>query len=151
METAIIAAVGPGLGASLAHAFASQGYRVALLSRSLRQAPALLEEIRPAHGKALVVQTDVTPLRVGKKAVEQVRSELGQITALAYNASGYRGGFLELAPKTIQQSFEVGVMGAISQSKDHSGYAERRPRLHLTDRRHCRAAEACGFRAAGNC
>jgi NAD(P)-dependent dehydrogenase (short-subunit alcohol dehydrogenase family) len=46
--------------------------------------------------------------------VEKVRSELGQITALAYNASGYgRGGFLEFDPKTIQQSFEVGVMGAV--------------------------------------
>jgi short-subunit dehydrogenase len=50
--------------------------------------------------------------------VEQVRSELSQITALAYNASGYgRGGFLELHPKTIQQSFEVDVMGGVYLGK----------------------------------
>ena len=68
--------------------------------------------------KLLVVQTDVTRLESVKNAVEQVRSELGQITALAYNASGYgRGGFLELDPKTIQQSFEVGVMGAVHLSQ----------------------------------
>ena len=94
METAIIAGVGPGLGASLAHAFARQGYRVALLSRSRETSTRVAEEISRANGKALVVQTDVTRLESVKKAVEQVKSELGQITALAYNASGYgRGSF----------------------------------------------------------
>jgi hypothetical protein len=71
----------------------------------------LLKKSVAQMAKLLVVQTDVTRLESVKNAVEQVRSELGQITALAYNASGYgRGGFLELDPKTIQQSFEVGAV-----------------------------------------
>lgn len=86
METAIIAGVGPGLGTSLAHAFAGQGYAVALLSRSSETSTRVAEEIVRANGKALVVQTDVTRLESVKNAVEKVRSELGQITALAYNA-----------------------------------------------------------------
>jgi NAD(P)-dependent dehydrogenase (short-subunit alcohol dehydrogenase family) len=78
----------------------------------------LLKKSVAQMAKLLVVQTDVTRLESVKNAVEQVRSELGQITALAYNASGYgRGGFLELDPKTIQQSFEVGVMGAVHLSQ----------------------------------
>ena len=62
METAIIAGVGPGLGTSLAHAFAGQGYAVALLSRSSETSTRVAEEIVRANGKALVVQTDVTRL-----------------------------------------------------------------------------------------
>jgi NADP-dependent 3-hydroxy acid dehydrogenase YdfG len=62
METAIIAGVGPGLGTSLADAFAGQGYAVALLSRSSETSTRIAEEIGRANGKALVVQTDVTAL-----------------------------------------------------------------------------------------
>lgn len=114
METAIIAGVGPGLGSSLARVFARQGYVVALLSRSAETSTRVAEEIRLSKGKALVVQTDVSRAESVRNAVEQIRSDLGQITVLAYNASGYgRGGFLELDPKAIQQSFEVGVMGAV--------------------------------------
>ena len=39
---------------------------------------------------------------------------MGAVTALAYNASGYgRGGFLELDPEQVRQSFQIGVMGAV--------------------------------------
>jgi NAD(P)-dependent dehydrogenase (short-subunit alcohol dehydrogenase family) len=108
----------PGLGASLGRAFARQGYAVALLSRGDETSNRVAEQIRLANGKALVVQTDVTRAEWVKDAVDQVRSELGQITALAYNASGYgRGVFLEIDPKVIQQSFEVGVMGAVYLSQ----------------------------------
>jgi NAD(P)-dependent dehydrogenase (short-subunit alcohol dehydrogenase family) len=48
------------------------------------------------------------------EAVEKIGAELGPITALAYNASGFgRGNFLDLDPDMIRQSFEVGVMGAV--------------------------------------
>ena len=89
-----------------------------LLSRGAETSTRVAEQIRLANGKALVVQTDVTRAESVKSAVEQVRSELGQITALAYNACGYgRGVFLEVDPKVIQQSFEVGVMGAVYLSQ----------------------------------
>ena len=74
METAIIAGVGPGLGASLAHAFARQGYGVALLSRSRETSTRVAEEISRANGKALVVQTDVTRLEsVKTRGESQIR------------------------------------------------------------------------------
>ena len=83
METAIVAGVGPGLGASLARAFAWQGYALALLSRGPETSTRVAEEIRLGNGKALVVQTDVSRAESVKRAIEQVRFELGQITALA--------------------------------------------------------------------
>jgi NADP-dependent 3-hydroxy acid dehydrogenase YdfG len=80
---------------------------------ALRQVHGLLKK-SSRNGKALAIQTDVTRPDFVKTPWRKVRSELGQITALAYNANGYgRGGFLELDPQTVQQSFEVGAMGAV--------------------------------------
>lgn len=114
METAIVAGVGPGLGASLARAFSREGYAVGLLSRRLESSEPVADEIRSRGGKALALAVDVTQRTAVFEATKQCRAELGPITALAYNASGFgRGNFLELDPGTIRQSFEVGAMGAV--------------------------------------
>jgi len=114
METAIVAGVGPGLGAALARAFASEGYGVGLLSRKSESGSPVAQEIRARGGKALALPADVTNRAAVFDAVEKCRAEFGPVTALAYNASGFgRGKFLELDPETIRQSFDVGVMGAV--------------------------------------
>ncbi|HWP59032.1 MAG TPA: SDR family NAD(P)-dependent oxidoreductase [Candidatus Acidoferrales bacterium] len=113
MEAAIVAGVGPGLGAALARALAREGYAVGLLSRRAESSEPVAGEIR-AFGKALVVPADVTERAAVFAAVARVRSELGPVAVLAYNAGGFgRGKFLELDPNAIRQSFEVGVMGAV--------------------------------------
>ena len=45
-ETAIVGGVGPGLGSSLARAFAKEGYQVALLSRRGESSEPVAEQIR---------------------------------------------------------------------------------------------------------
>jgi NAD(P)-dependent dehydrogenase (short-subunit alcohol dehydrogenase family) len=114
METAVIAGVGPGLGASLARAFARQGFAIALLSRHAESGESVAQEIRSCGAAALVAPTDVADLQAVTSTVASIRSRLGPITVLAYNASGYgRGSFLNLDATTFRQSFEVGVMGAV--------------------------------------
>ena len=114
MEAAIIAGVGPGLGASLARAFSREGYSVGLLSRRLESSEPVADQIHSQRGKAIALSVDVTQRKAVSKAVEKISAELGPITALAYNASGFgRGNFLDLDPEFIRQSFEVGTMGAV--------------------------------------
>ncbi len=114
METAIVAGVGPGLGASLARAFSGEGYSVGLFSRRAESSEPVAAQIRANGGKALVVPVDVTDGKAAIQAVDKIRAEVGAITVLAYNASGFgRGNFLDLDPETIRQSFEVGTMGAV--------------------------------------
>lgn len=114
METAIVAGVGPGLGASLARAFAREGYAVGLLSRRSESSEPVAAQIRANGGKALVVPVDVTDRKAVFQAVDKLRAEFGLISVLAYNASGFgRGPFLDLDPEVIRQSFEVGTMGAV--------------------------------------
>jgi NAD(P)-dependent dehydrogenase (short-subunit alcohol dehydrogenase family) len=98
----------------LARALAREGYGVGLLSRRAESSEPVAAEIRAGGGKALVVPVDVTDRNAALQAVGRVRSELGNIAVLAYNASGYgRGPFLELEPEVILRSFEVGAMGAV--------------------------------------
>lgn len=114
METAVIAGVGPGLGASLARRFAREGFAVALLSRHAGSSEPVAHEIRSNGVPALVLPTDVGDPQAVTSAVATIRSHFGPITVLAYNASGHgRGLFLELEATIFRQSFEVGVMGAV--------------------------------------
>ncbi len=114
MEAAIVAGVGPGLGASLARAFSREGYSLGLLSRKVQSSGPVAAQIRSHGGRAVALSVDVTQRDRVFEAIERIRAELGPITVLAYNASGFgRGSFLDLDPDTIRQSFEVGVMGAV--------------------------------------
>jgi len=114
VETAVVAGVGPGLGASLARAFSREGFAVALLSRRSESSEPVAEEIRARGQRAAAIPVDVTDPQAVRQAISKIHAELGNITALAYNASGFgRGNFLDLDPQMIRQSFEVGVMGAV--------------------------------------
>lgn len=57
-KVAVVIGVGPGIGAESAKKFASKGYSVALLSRSLDKLNPVEKEISKAGGKALVVPAD---------------------------------------------------------------------------------------------
>ena len=114
METAVVAGVGPGLGASIARAFAKEGYSIGLLSRNSESSLPVATQIQAAGGKVLALPVDVTDRKVVFQAIERIRSDLGLVTVLAYNASGFgRGDFLDLDPEVIRQSFEAGTMGAV--------------------------------------
>jgi NAD(P)-dependent dehydrogenase (short-subunit alcohol dehydrogenase family) len=114
METAIVAGVGPGTGASIARAFAREGYAVGLLSRHRESSDPVAAAIHAAGGKAMFVATDVTKRQSVLDAVDKIRSAFGPIAALAHNASGSgRASFLDMDPEQARQSFEANVMGAV--------------------------------------
>ncbi|MBI2182362.1 MAG: SDR family NAD(P)-dependent oxidoreductase [Deltaproteobacteria bacterium] len=113
-KVALIAGVGPGTGASLARAFAGEDHAVALLSRHADSSRPVAEQIRAQGGTAVAMPTDVTDRQSVNGTVAKIHAELGPVTVLACNASGYgRGSFLELDPSQISWAFDVGVMGAV--------------------------------------
>lgn len=113
-NVAIVAGVGPGTGASLARAFAREGYAVGLLSRHAQSSEPVANDIHNSRGKALFVATDVTDRQSVNDAVAKIREKFGPISAFAHNASGYgRASFLEMDPEQVRQSFEANVMGAV--------------------------------------
>mgnify|MGYP001432924157 CR=1 FL=1 len=113
-EIAIVAGVGPGTGAALARAFAREGYAVGLLSRHAESSDPVAAEIHAKGGKTLFIPTDVTERQSVNDAIAKIRTQLGPVTAIAHNASGYgRATFLAMDPEQVRQSFEANVMGAV--------------------------------------
>jgi len=112
-EVAVVAGVGPGLGASLARKFAREGCRVALLARSSDFLESLTSEL---GGKgAVAFPTDVGEADQVGLAFQRIRQQLGPVDLLVNNASA--GGpfgqpFVEVASESFIRGWQVGVLGS---------------------------------------
>ena len=114
MPVAVIAGAGPGNGAAFDRRFTEAGYGIALLSRH----PVLLESVTSELSGARSYECDVTdPLSVGR-AFAGIRSELGVIDVLLYNAGS--GVFADVETITFdqfEQSWRVNAYGALLCSR----------------------------------
>ena len=95
--------VGPGLGAALARRFAS-GYAVAILARKAEYLKSLAGEIHGNGGHALDLVCDVSdPAHIGA-AFREIRSKLGEVDLLIYNAgTGKFGSITRSQQRTTNQ------------------------------------------------
>jgi short-subunit dehydrogenase len=102
-EVAVIAGVGPGLGASLARKFAREGCAITLLARSADFLNALAEELRQSGANVLPVPADLTDAEAVTKAFALVRSKLGPISILINHVgSGVNGGGVQVDMGTMR-------------------------------------------------
>jgi NAD(P)-dependent dehydrogenase (short-subunit alcohol dehydrogenase family) len=114
-EVAVVAGVGPGLGASLARRFAKEGCRVALLARSSGFVERLTDELRDQGTRALAVPTDISQADQVAAAFRIVREQLGSVDLLINNASAsgpFGQPFTEITADGFTQGWRVGVLGA---------------------------------------
>jgi len=104
-KTAVVAGVGPGLGASLCRAYAAEGYRVYALARTRKDA---------ALGAGThFVATDLTNEASVKAAFQQVLAEAGRIDNAVYNASGMAiSEFAGLSASDFEALWRISTMGA---------------------------------------
>ena len=118
-RTAVIAGVGPGLGASLAHRFAAEGCQVALLARSADYVADLADEIdAETAGEALAVPTDISDREAVEAAFETTRDAFGPVDILVNHASAASWrGLLDADPEGFRQALAVNVEGAFHCSQ----------------------------------
>jgi NAD(P)-dependent dehydrogenase (short-subunit alcohol dehydrogenase family) len=103
-----VVGVGPGNGAALARRFAREGYAVALLARSRETSEALAAEL----GDARAYACDVADAASVKAAFAAIRTELGEVEVVAYNAgSGTWGTIDDLTPEGFEASWRVNALG----------------------------------------
>ena len=113
-QTAVIAGVGPGLGASLAHRFADEGCNVALLARSGEYVESLANTVADeTPGDGLAVETDITDRGAVASAFESIRAAFGPVDILVNHASGATWDGVDIDPDSFERSLQVGPMGSL--------------------------------------
>jgi NAD(P)-dependent dehydrogenase (short-subunit alcohol dehydrogenase family) len=118
-HTALIAGVGPGLGASLARKFHTEGCSVGLLARS----DGVVDELASDLGeRALAVHADVADADAVHEAFEAVRAAFGPVDLLVFNASAAPWtGLLETDHDAFRRTLAVGVEGALYCAQEAVG------------------------------
>ncbi|OYR76507.1 MULTISPECIES: SDR family oxidoreductase [Halorubrum] len=111
-RVAVIAGVGPTIGAAVARRFHDDGFAVALLARSEEYVRTLAADL---GGDAVAIPTDVTDDAAVEAALERVRDELGPAEVLVLNASGGGGNPVDDASADrLRELFDVRVAGSMA-------------------------------------
>jgi NAD(P)-dependent dehydrogenase (short-subunit alcohol dehydrogenase family) len=109
---AAVVGVGAGLGAALARRFA-RGYGVALVARDRDKLDGYVAEIQASGGRALAVPADVSRPDDIRAAFARIRSDLGDVAVLLYNAAMRPfGTLMETKPSTFETTWRVSTFGA---------------------------------------
>jgi NAD(P)-dependent dehydrogenase (short-subunit alcohol dehydrogenase family) len=111
----VVIGVGPGIGGALARRFASDGYAVALLSRSLEATAKLATELPDARSYAC----DVGDAASVASAIAGIRKDLGEIDVVAFNAgSGVFGKLDDVSAADFEASWRVNALGLFLVAKE---------------------------------
>jgi NAD(P)-dependent dehydrogenase (short-subunit alcohol dehydrogenase family) len=109
-KVAVVAGVGPGNGAALTRRFSEADYAVAMLARTRESLEPLEREIEGARG----FECDVSSAESVARAFARLRTELGPVDALLYNAgSGIFADVESITPQQFEQSWRVNAYGAL--------------------------------------
>lgn len=117
METiapvALVAGVGPGLGAALCRRLAQAGYAVAGLARGAAFARQLEREIGDAGGRMAAFACDVADAAAVERTFGDVERALGAVSVLVYNAGQFlMKPFADTAPSEFEAAWRVNCAGA---------------------------------------
>jgi NAD(P)-dependent dehydrogenase (short-subunit alcohol dehydrogenase family) len=109
-KVAVVAGVGPGIGAALARRFAKAGYAVAMLARNRDSLDALERDIDGACG----YPCDVGSADSVAHTFAAIETDLGEVEVLLYNAgSGVFGDVESITPEQFEASWRVNAYGAL--------------------------------------
>jgi NAD(P)-dependent dehydrogenase (short-subunit alcohol dehydrogenase family) len=117
-RVAIVTGAGGGVGAGVARAFAAEGARVVIASRTAKTgraaAAGIEEDFADCGAKALYLQTDVSQEESVRSLVDTTVAELGRVDVLVNNAtpSGGMARLERLAHAALEEHVQVNYYGA---------------------------------------
>jgi NADP-dependent 3-hydroxy acid dehydrogenase YdfG len=136
-KVAVVTGAGGTLCSEMARSLASQGYKVALLGRSLDKLKVVEEQIKASGGEAISVSTDVSDEASVTNARDIVEKELGVCNVLINGAGGNQNealtniteyderellndgsvkGFFNLSMAAFRSVIDVNTMGTVIPS-----------------------------------
>ena len=113
-RTIVVAGYGPGISDAVARKFGAEGFRVALVSRSDARVQSGAKLLQEAGIQAQGFACDLGEPGAVERLIGQVRSTLGPITVLHWNAyAGLAGDLLTSSVDDLRKVFDVGVTGLV--------------------------------------
>ncbi len=113
---AFITGAGRGIGRSMALKLASEGAKVALVSRTSSEIKTVREEIRASGGAAIAEPLDVNDYDAVAEVAKRAESELGPVNLLVNNAAMFNciGPFWEVDADNWWQDVTTNIRGAFN-------------------------------------
>jgi NADP-dependent 3-hydroxy acid dehydrogenase YdfG len=115
-KTIMIVGFGPGTGTAVAEQFGNEGFSVALIGRNEERLEAGASALKAQDINALAVPADAADSASIRSAVRTVRSQLGAITVMHWNAYGgmEAGDLLAADASPLHRVFDVAVFGLLA-------------------------------------
>jgi NAD(P)-dependent dehydrogenase (short-subunit alcohol dehydrogenase family) len=119
-KVAVVAGVGPGIGARFVETFAQEGYRVVALARNADSLEQIRAGLRATAERCVFWTTDITDQEQVKKTFVRVRNELGPVNLLICNAGGgaKRGSFLDITAQDFLKNLHGQAFGPFLCAKE---------------------------------
>jgi NAD(P)-dependent dehydrogenase (short-subunit alcohol dehydrogenase family) len=118
-HTAVVAGVGPGLGASIARKLVDEGCRVGLFARSTEYLDDLAADLSAGSGDALAVPTDLTDPDAIADGFDRVREAFGPVDVLVNHASAAPWkGIDAVSAAEFDHALDVGPRAALHCSQE---------------------------------
>jgi len=117
-DTALVAGVGPGIGAACTRRFVDAGFTVGAAARSEAYLDDLAADV-DGPGRVVPVPTDLTDPESVRAGVERLRDEAGTVDLLVYNAATAQGTtpFLETDWAEMEAVWQIDVQGLFECAK----------------------------------
>lgn len=113
---AVITGVGPGTGLAIAEKFAAEGYKVAMLARTVERLAEIEADLTERGLTATGYACDVSDPAQIQSVVEQIRADYGKPSVLIHNAVQAGGAGLDVLSwdeADLIGNFEVNMLGYI--------------------------------------
>jgi 3-oxoacyl-[acyl-carrier protein] reductase len=107
LENRVVMITGPakGMGASITHAFADQGCKLALLGRDTSAIEPVAAEVKAKGGDVIVIPCDLTKSEQCEDAAEKTKQKFGRIDILV-NVAGGSGPIGKTGVQTTPEEFD---------------------------------------------
>src|SRR5260221_11419735 len=95
-----------GMGASITHAFAAEGCKLALMGRDTAAIAPVADQVKAGGGKAIVIPCDLTDARQCEAAVEVTKDAFGGRIDVLVNVAGGSGPIGKTGVQTTPEEFD---------------------------------------------
>ncbi|MDC0074916.1 SDR family NAD(P)-dependent oxidoreductase [Alphaproteobacteria bacterium] len=118
-KTCIILGAGPSIGLAAAKKFASEGYNIALASRSKKNLNIIAENQELENIKVKTYEVDASDERQITNLIYSAEKDLGSIEVGIYNPSKFvKKSILELSSSEVEEGWKVSCLGGFVFGKE---------------------------------